>query len=112
MDEPPREMEQEASAGPARFWPMLPGLLFFVWWAIDEPIFGNALIDIPLYLAMGLAGVGVFLAAFRLLNSANGIEALASRQKPTAAQWLAYAAAMATAGIAVFAAIRLLAAVF
>lgn len=112
MDEPPGDAKRAQGAGPARLWPSLPGVVFFAWWAIDEPIFGNALIDILLYLAIGLAGIGVFIVVFRMLNSASKAEALARGEKLTAAQWLAYAAAMTTAGIAVFAAVRFLAAVF
>lgn len=112
MDEPPRDAERERSAGPARHWPLISGVLFFAWWAIDEPIFENAFIDIPLYLAIGLVGIGVAALVFRMLNSASRIEALARGKKLTAAQWLAYAAAIAAAGIAVFAAVRFLAAVF
>lgn len=93
-----------------RWWPVLSGVVFFTWYAATEPIFGSYLIDVPLYLALALAGIALFLLVLCGLRSRDRIEEIARGEELTRTDWGAYGAAMLIAAIAVVAAARVLAA--
>lgn len=50
------------------------GVALFVKFAISDPVFDNLFLDIPLYLAIGLAGIVLFLLTFWLTGVTVGRE--------------------------------------
>ncbi|OFW98699.1 MAG: hypothetical protein A3E78_12720 [Alphaproteobacteria bacterium RIFCSPHIGHO2_12_FULL_63_12] len=50
------------------------GAIIFVKFAVSDPVFDNLLLDIPLYLSVGLADVVLFWATFWLTGVAVGRE--------------------------------------
>jgi hypothetical protein len=112
MDEPKKSNGRDGLTEVSRRASLGFALLFFVGFAVTEPIFRNPLLDMPLYLALALASVLVFFAVIRIMNSRSNLERIGGGGKPTTAFWFAYVVAAFVAAIAFLAAAGVLAALF
>ncbi len=65
------------------------GAVIFIGFAIRDPVFDNLLLDIPLYLAIGLAAVALLLATFWATATVIGRDRLARDQRMTRLGWIA-----------------------
>jgi predicted membrane channel-forming protein YqfA (hemolysin III family) len=63
------------------------GTTGFVMVAFSDPVFDNLLLDIPLYLAVGLAGVVLFYATFWLTGIAVGREKVLRNGRVSGVGW-------------------------
>lgn len=76
MDEPPRGAQEkpDGTIGVAIWTSIAVGIALFIKFAVTDPASENLLLDILLYLVIGLAGVILFLATFWLSGILVGRE--------------------------------------
>jgi len=110
MNEPVRTRRDEAD-DPGRIWTWVSiaiGVSGFIRFAISDPVLDNLLLDIPLYLAIGLADVVLFFLTFWFASVAVGREKIMRGDRVSRTGWAIAAFAFLVAGGAAGAAVYIL----
>lgn len=84
------------------------GVVIFVKFALADPVFDNLLLDIPLYLAIGLASIVLFLLTFWLAAAMAGRQKIMRGDRITAVGYCLGAFSFAVAGGGAYAAMQAL----